>query len=378
MLEQHTRTTDWPAVASDLVPAFAERATSAGERDEFVSQNYAALRERGVLSAGVPTELGGGGATFAELCAMLRNLAHGCASTALALSMHTHLVGGLVWRLRRGEPVEGMLRRVAAEHLVLVSTGASDWLDSSGRAEKVDGGYRVTGRKIFGSGSPAGNILMTSFPYADPADGDVVLHMGLPLDAPGVTVLDNWRAHGMRGTGSNDIVIDGAFVPDSAVSMRRPKGVWHPFFTMVANVPMPLIMSVYVGLAEAAVDSARRRAARRASGAETLLLAGEMENALLEAQLVVASMIALSAEYTFPTSEAAASAQFARKTLAANAAIRAVEKACELVGGAAYYRETGLERALRDVRAAHFHPMQEKRQLLMTGRISLAAAADGR
>lgn len=365
--------TDWRAMARDLVPILADRATRHDAEDSFVADNYEDLKARGIFSAGIPTDLGGGGASFADLCALLRTLAHGCASTSLALAMHTHLIAGLVWRLRRGEPVEPTLRRIASEKLVLVSTGASDWLESSGRAEKVEGGYRVSGRKIFGSGSPVGDLLMTSFPYYDPLDGDCVIHVALPLRAEGVRVQDNWRAHGMRGTGSNDVVIENAFVPDGAVSLRRPRGVWHPFFTMVANAPMPLILSVYAGLAEAAAERARTLCTRRAATPEMLMLIGEMENALLETQVLVDRMVATNAEYSFGTSEASASVQFALKTVAARAVIRTVEKACEAVGGASYFREVGLERALRDARAVAFHPMQEKRQLLMTGRISLAS-----
>jgi acyl-CoA dehydrogenase len=74
---------------------------------------------------------------------MTRALARGCASTALALSMHTHNVMTAAWRWRHEQaPVEGFLRRVAAEELVLVSSGGSDWPAGSGRAERVEGGYR--------------------------------------------------------------------------------------------------------------------------------------------------------------------------------------------------------------------------------------------
>ena len=70
-------------------------------------------------------------------------------------ALHAHAPGGdEVWLWRQGAPVAPLLERIAAEQLVLVTTSASDWLDSSGTAERVDGGYRVTARKHFGSGSP--------------------------------------------------------------------------------------------------------------------------------------------------------------------------------------------------------------------------------
>src|SRR5690349_3867329 len=121
--------TDWVAVARDLGPVFASRAAGHDADDSFVADNYRDLKERRIFSAGVPAELGGGGASYAELCAMLRELGRHDGSTALALSMHTHLVAAAVWRLRHGQPAEALLRKIAASELVLVSTGAGDWLD---------------------------------------------------------------------------------------------------------------------------------------------------------------------------------------------------------------------------------------------------------
>jgi acyl-CoA dehydrogenase len=152
----------------------------------------------------------------------LRTLAHACPSTALALSMHTHQVLVPAWRWRHERaPVERFLRRVAAEELVIATSGGSDWLTGSGRADKVEGGYRVSGRKIFASGSPAADILATMAIYDDPSDGAIVLHFAIPFDSPGVTRHDNWRTLGMRGTGSHDVTLDRVFVPDSAISARR-------------------------------------------------------------------------------------------------------------------------------------------------------------
>src|SRR5712691_6817155 len=131
---------DWMAVARELGPGFAARADAHDADHSFVADNCLELKACQVFSAGVPIELGGGGATHPELCAMMRELGRSCGSTALALSMHTHLVAATVWRYRQGQSVEPFLRRIAAEQLVLVGTGDPDWLASSGKAERTGGG----------------------------------------------------------------------------------------------------------------------------------------------------------------------------------------------------------------------------------------------
>src|SRR5262249_58014046 len=147
---------------------------------------------------------------------MLRVLARHCGSTALALSMHTHQAATAVWRWRHDPfPLETLLRDVASNNLILVSSGGSDWIAGSGQAERVEGGWRITARQIFASGVPVGDVLVTSAVWEDPASGPTVLHFPLPLKGGGVKVLDTWRVLGMRGTGSHDIVIDAAFVPDT-------------------------------------------------------------------------------------------------------------------------------------------------------------------
>ena len=96
-----------------------------------------------------PTELGGLGATIREVAAVQRELAHHCGSTALATSMHQHVVSFTAWRYRRDLPgAEATLRRVADDGIVLVSTGGADLTHPKGEATKVEGGYRVSGRKV--------------------------------------------------------------------------------------------------------------------------------------------------------------------------------------------------------------------------------------
>ena len=188
------------------------------------------------------SELGGGGADIDELADMLRILAHHCGSTALAFSMHTHQVAipAWRWRIRRRPPVEPLLKRVAAERILLLSSGGSDWIGGSGKAEKVEGGYRITARKVFTSGAPTGDLLMTGAVLRERGRAAAwCSHFGVPMKSPQVKVLDTWRTLGMRGTGSHDVLIEGHVVPDAAVAVQRKAGEWHPVFQIIATIALP-------------------------------------------------------------------------------------------------------------------------------------------
>ena len=134
--------------------------------------------------------------------ALVRVLGQYCGSTALALAMHSHQVAIAAWRWRQdGAPVEPLLRRIAREETILVTSGGSDWLAGSGRAERVDGGYRITGRKVFASGAPAGDLFMTMAVVDAPEGGATVLHVAIPLDAPGLEIVDTWHTLGIEERG---------------------------------------------------------------------------------------------------------------------------------------------------------------------------------
>jgi acyl-CoA dehydrogenase len=369
------RRTDWVASVRAMGPGFAARAATHDADESFVAENYAELRSMGAFGAGISADLGGGGASYNEIAEMLRTLAQHCGSTALALAMHTHLVAALVWRWERDpQAVEGFLRRIAKEQLVLISTGASDWLNGSGKAEKVDDGFRITGRKIFGSGVPVGDYLMTGAVYDDPAAGPTVLHFPLALKTEGVRVLDTWHVMGMRGTGSHDVAIEGAFVPEAAVSARRPQGVWHILLHVAVMVAFPLVYSVYLGIAEAARDLAVERARSKRADEALCSLVGEMEDELATARLARSDMVTAAAGE--PGRETTNRIMIGR-TLVARGAIRTVEKAMEIVGGASLYRDLGLERLFRDIQGARFHPLQEKAQQRYAGRQALGLPIDG-
>lgn len=367
---------DWLTRAEALAPLLADNAARHDADDSFVADNYAGLKAEGFFGAHVPAELGGGGADYAELAAVIRRLGSCCGSTALSLSMHSHLIAVAVWRWRhQNAPTDGLLKRVAAEDLVLVSSGGTDWLKSAGTATRVEGGFRITARKIFSSGCLAGDLMMTSAVFDDPDAGPTVLHFAVPFSAEGVSIRETWRVMGMRGTGSHDVELDEVFVPEAAISGRRPQGQWHPLFHAISLLAFPLIYSAYVGVAGGARDKALEVARRRPADEGLVQLVGEMENAFFAAEGALERMIRL-AETAQPGPETTSRAMIGR-TLVAEAAIRTVERAMEVAGGAAFHRDLGIERAFRDVQGARFHPLQQKPQLRYTGRLALGLDIDG-
>jgi acyl-CoA dehydrogenase len=368
-------TTDWIGSMDRLGVDFARRAASHDEGDSFVAENYAALKEHGAFAAGVPAELGGGGASHADLCAMIRTLARHCSSTALAFSMHTHPIAAQAYMWRKGNKVpEPLLRRVAAEKVVVATSGGSDWLNGSGKLEKVEGGFRLTGRKIFASGGPGADLLLTTGVYDDPKDGPTVIHVPVSLKAEGVKILDTWKVMGMRGTGSHDIQLEGVFIPDAAAGLRRPVGKWHPVMHTICIIALPIVYSAYLGTAEAARELALGMAAKKKDDPMVPLLVGELERELVTAQLAHADMVALAA--TLAPGPDTTAKILTRRVLCGAACVRTVEKAMEVAGGAGFYRSVGLERLFRDVQASRYHPLPDKAQARLTGRILLGLDID--
>jgi alkylation response protein AidB-like acyl-CoA dehydrogenase len=360
----------------ELGPAFASRAKEADE-DQYVAQNMADLKAAGLFEAGVPAELGGGGASIDELAAMLRALAYHCGSTALTLAMHTHQVAIPAWRWMHQAPakaaVEPLLKRIAGERIQLLTSGGSDWIAGSGKAEKVEGGYRITARKIFTSGALTGDLLMTSA-VLETGEGPMVLHFGVPMNSPRVKVLDTWRTLGMRSTGSHDVMIDGHVVPEAAVALKRKAGEWHLIFQIISTIAFSLVYGVYLGVAESARDIAIDMARKKGSSKHAIELAGRMETELRAAQLGHESMLA-AVRRNKPSAEAVNDVMIGRQ-LVGRHAIAAVEYAMELAGGAGFYRAAGLERKFRDIQGARYHPLQSGPQAEYAGAMALGLPVD--
>lgn len=359
------------AALDALLPGFRDRAATHDGDGSYAAQNMAELRQGGFFSALVPRELGGGGVTHAEMVDWVRAIGRACPSTALTMSMHQHLVATTLWNHLHGRPGEALLRRVATEGLQLVSTGARDYLTSEGALTPVDGGYLLDARKSFASGCEGGDLLVTSSRLTSTDGSAEVLHFALPLRTEGVRIERDWDTLGMRGTGSHTVVIEGAFVPEASVTLRRPAGAWHPLWAIVLTVAMPLIMAAYVGLAEEAADIAIARAGRGARDDLTALAVGRLTLEHTAATSALDGLVANAANFDFDPDLAHADTALRFKALCARAVRATVEAAYEVAGGAGFYRFLGLERLVRDSFGADLHPLPAPKQQLFSGRLAL-------
>jgi acyl-CoA dehydrogenase len=353
-----------PALDDEVLAELAAADAEADRTGTYVGASIDRLRDAGWLGLAVPAELGGTGATIGEMADRLRMLAGHAPNAALVLSMHTHVTLATAFRWRNGAaPAEGLLRRIADEGIFVASTGGNDFLKPSGEAKPVDGGFLVSGRKQFCSGSLSAAVFNTW--VMDGGGSGEALAMGVPASADGVRIEETWDALGMRGTGSHDVVFEDVFVPEASVAVRRPLGVVHPSIQAITVHAFPVIMAVYLGVAEAARDRAVDLLGSRATPSSQRLI-GEADQHLATASWTLRGIIDDIGDHPAPTEALFVSTMLAKKAIADHSRA-GVDLVMDAVGGAAYSRRLPIERAWRDVRAAPFHPLNGEQTLLTAG-----------
>ncbi|MFQ6392849.1 acyl-CoA dehydrogenase family protein [Nocardia sp. KC 131] len=362
-------TTDWIARARQVGQSLSPGVAARDRTGDIAEDAFDLLRTTGLTAALVPTEFGGGGATHREMGEILRELGGHDPSTAVAFAMHSHLVAAQLWRHRHGIDATPLFTKVAGG-AILVSTGASDWVESNGRASRVEGGYLVSARKAPASGCEVGTVLVTSIRWDDAPQGPQVLHCAIPSVAQGVRIEKTWDTLGLRASGSHTVVFDEVFVPDAAVSLVRPVGIWPPILNVVIGAAMPLVMAAYLGIADGAVESAAALVADR-TDPHIFQLTGEMLNVHTTAADLIAAMFTDSDNLRFDNTDAYAGRTLSRKTVAADALISTVRLAIETVGGLGYSRTCDLEMRYRDVHGSLFHPLPRAKQTRFSGRVRL-------
>jgi len=255
-----------PELTTDMLQRFAERAPVYDRENRFFQEDFEELRDIGYLKMAAPREFGGYGMTLAEVMQQQRRLAYYAHATALGINMHHYWVGVAADVWRSGDrSVEWILER-AGEGDVFAAGHAESGNDlplllSTTKAERVEGGYRFTGHKSFGSLTPVLNWLgIHAMDTTDPAHPKIV-HAFMPRDSSGYHIKEVWDVLSMRATCSQDTIIEGAFVRDRYIPRVVPAGAAGIDNFVLAIYAWGLIGfgNVYYGLAQRVFDTTVER-----------------------------------------------------------------------------------------------------------------------
>lgn len=125
---------------------------------------------------------------------------------------------------------------------------------STATAERVDGGFRVTGHKMFGSLAPVWTRYGLHALWPDAEDGPKIVRAFLPRDNAGYRILETWDTLGMRGMRSDDVLLEGAFVPDKYIARIVPAGSMDNFVLTLFAWALLGFANIYYGVAQRAID----------------------------------------------------------------------------------------------------------------------------
>jgi alkylation response protein AidB-like acyl-CoA dehydrogenase len=249
----------------------APRAARHDRDATFPIENFRDMAREGLLSICVPKEHGGLGADFRTYCLAAAELGRYCGSTALSWNMHvcsTLWTGALAddlemsaaERAEHGARRKLHYRRIVEDGAIYSQPFSEGGAAAAGtvafgtEARPVDGGFLVSGKKIFASLSGAADyygVLCTERGEGDAASRRNTLYLAIPADAEGVSVVGDWDPLGMRATVSRTLLLKDVFVAEA--EMLMPRGVYYRAATSWPHMFLTL-SPTYMGLAQAACD----------------------------------------------------------------------------------------------------------------------------
>lgn len=358
---------------------FAPRAAQCDRDAVFPFEDYADLREAGLLGLCVPEQYGGLGADFETYCLVSEQIAQGHAATALTFNMHCltmMMVGEVADAMpmtdserERHEALRAIKFREVVEdgvfygqpHSEPVELGQTDTgLTVGGRrfgttAQKVDGGYIVNGRKFFVSLSGAAHYYSTpAIRLGDEPWIERTLYLQVPKEAPGVTFQGEWDPIGMRATVSRDMILKDVFVPDTADIL--PPGIFGKMYNAFAVAPLSFC-ATFLGITQAAYDYTIAYLTGEAPGSpgihtEMPAKGYAVAEMLFKVEAARALFLrAISELQLNPPLEVLQRARAAHVTVQ-RSVVEVTQEAIRVCGGRAMLKQFPLERYARDARAA--------------------------
>jgi alkylation response protein AidB-like acyl-CoA dehydrogenase len=375
--------------AGALAARFSERVQVNDVASVFPRENYRDLHEAGYLRLALPVAYGGEGADVFDMVLAQEILGRGDASTALVVGMMLSLLGRVIddraWCDDVLADICGTLAReggtinncVTEAELGSISRGGLPAMTG----ERAEGGWRVTGRKIFVTGAPVLRFLATAvvLPSSEAAPQGELVSAIVEGGSPGLSIDDTWSgALGLRGCGNQAVNYDHVFVPDARIVERIAVGGPRKApGTNGWNLPLA---ALYLGIGQAACDVAAHYANNRvppalgkpiASAPHVQQWLGEMDVTLRAARAVLHDAARTFVAGNVPRDFGATIA--AAKYLCTNAACTVTETALRVAGGFSMTRDLPLERYFRDARGGLFQPPQDDLALGTIGRAALEA-----
>ena len=356
-------------LSDNLLQGFAKRVAGYDRDNRFFTEDFEDLRASGYLTMGVPRELGGQGMSLADVCRQQRRLAYHAPATALGINMHVYWIGVAADLWRAGDKsLEWVLREAMAGEVFAAghSERGNDIpvLLSTAKAERVDGGFKFTGHKMFGSLAPVWTRYGLHGLWADAEGGPKIVHAFLPRDSKGYRIVETWDTMGMRATRSDDVVLEGAFVPDKYVARTLPAGGADQFVVAVFAWALMGFANVYCGVAQRAFDLAVAAIKGKKSMAvsRTMAYHPEVQHAVAQMALaldpIAPHLDHVAQEWSDGVDHGATwpSKIVSAKHHSVEACWKIVDTAMEVSGGAGMFRGSELERLFRDARCGRFHP----------------------
>jgi len=373
-----------------LLQQCRDRAAKYDLENRFCQEDFDELKAAGYLLMAVPKEFGGQGLNLAQVARETRRLAQYAPATALCINMHNYWVGTAADLFRSGDKSCEWILRDAAAGEVFAAGHAEHGNDIPGllsttKAERVDGGYKLTGRKSFGSLSPVWTRLGGhSMDVSDPSAPKIV-HFFMPRDTKGYSIKETWDVLGMRATRSDDTVLEGAFVPDQYIARVVPAGAAGADMFVIGFFTWALVnfANIYyaIGLRTREVLIEQLKTKTSIALTRPMIYHPEVQHGVAE--------ISMDLETMGPHIEAIASDWsegrigpdwflriVACKHRTVEAAFRIVDRALDLSGGFGMFKKSELERLFRDCRAGRFHPANPLLTHEIVGKISLGINPD--
>lgn len=353
----------------ELATDFATRSTEHDRDASHPIENYESLRAEGFLNLTIGEQWGGSGASFLDHTIAYEALGQGCPSTALAFNMHASVVMPVLESPDVGGDVKQRIADLVVRQRKLIGgnfsePGTTSLIGERGltaRARRVDGGYSITGRKMFASMLEAADyVIVLAYPEdaTTPFAGALLL---VPAGAAGRSVNANWNTLGMRATRSDSLILDECHLPDSSLLLRTDD--MRPFRHAYLNWFWGSYTAVYLGVAVAAYDELRRTMhSRQPSGvAQSLAYHPDVRRHIaelsvdLEAARLITYRSAWLRDTDGPTAEATA-AMYRAKYMVGEAVNRITRVALTLGGAHGIFKGSRIEQLFRDGALAPIQP----------------------